>query len=120
LATKSGSGAYVPDRGDVVALTFDPQAGHEQAGRRPALVLSPAIYNSRSGLAVFAPITNQIKGYPFEVLIPSGLAVSGVVLADQLKSLDWRARRAHFIATLPSEVVLEVLQKAGLLLSSGR
>jgi mRNA interferase MazF len=120
LATKSGSGAYVPERGDVVALTFDPQAGHEQAGRRPALVLSPAIYNSRSGLAVFAPITNQIKGYPFEVLIPSGLAVSGVVLADQLKSLDWRARRAHFIASLPSEVFLSVLQKAGLLLSSGR
>jgi mRNA interferase MazF len=120
LATKSGSGGYVPDRGDVVALIFDPQAGHEQAGRRPALVLSPANYNSRSGLAVFASITNQIKGYPFEVLIPMGLPVSGVVLADQLKSLDWRARRAHFIVTLPSEVVLDVLQKAGLLLSSGR
>jgi len=84
------------------------------------LVLSPAIYNSKSGLAVFAPITNQVKGYPFEVLIPIGLAVSGVVLADQLKSLDWRVRKAHFIATLPSEVVLEVSQKAGLLLSMAR
>jgi mRNA interferase MazF len=117
LATKSGSGNYVPDRGDVVALTFDPQAGHEQAGRRPAVVLSPAFYNAKSGLAVFAPVTSQVKGYPFEVLIPPGLAVIGVVLADQLKSLDWRVRNAHFIATLPSEVLSAVLQKAGLLLS---
>jgi mRNA interferase MazF len=120
LATRSGSRSYVPDRGDVVAITFDPQAGHEQAGRRPAVVLSPAIYNGRSGLAVFAPITNQVKGYPFEVLIPSGLAVTGVVLADQLKSLDWRARKVHFIATLPAEVLLAVLQRAGLLLSKTR
>ena len=112
LATKSGSRAYVPDRGDVVALTFDPQAGHEQAGRRPAVVLSPAIYNGRSGLAVFAPITNQIKGYPFEVVIPSGLPVTGAVLADQLKSLDWRARKARHTSRLPAHVLQEVLRKA--------
>src|SRR5436190_23909973 len=98
---KSGSREYVPDRGDVVALTFDPQAGHEQAGRRPAVVLSPAIYNGKSGLAVFAPITNQIKRYPFEVVIPSGLPVTGVVLTDQLKSLDWQARKAGQLSRLP-------------------
>jgi mRNA interferase MazF len=112
LATKSGSTRYVPDRGDIVALTFDPQAGHEQAGRRPAVVLSPAIYNERSGLAVFAPVTNQVKDYPFEVAIPSGLAISGVVLADQMKSLDWRARKAKHITKLPPHVLREILQKA--------
>src|SRR5437762_13948374 len=85
--------AYVPERGDAVWLTLDPQAGHEQAGRRPALVLSPAAYNGRVGLALCCPITNQAKGYPFEVALPDGLAVSGVVLADQVKSLDWRAWR---------------------------
>ena len=117
MATKSGSRSSAPDRGDIVVLTFDPQAGHEQAGRRPAVVLSPAIYNSRSGLAVFAPITNQVKGYPFEVQIPPGLPVSGVVLADQLKSLDWHARKAHHIARIPSHVLREVLHKAALLLA---
>ena len=101
----------------MVALTFDPQAGHEQAGRRPAVVLSPASYNGRSGLAVFAPITNQIKGYPFEVVIPPGLPVSGAVLADQLKSLDWRARKARHIAKLPPHLLREVLQKATLLVA---
>ena len=111
MATKSGSRAYVPERGDVVVLTFDPQVGHEQSGRRPAVVLSPAIYNERSGLAVFAPITNQIKGYPFEVLIPAGHPVTGAVLADQLKSLDWQARRARYISTLPAQVLQEVLRK---------
>ncbi len=80
--------AYAPDRGDAVWLTFNPQAGHEQAGRRPALVLSPAAYNRKVGLAVFCPITNQIKGYPFEVMIPHGLRVSGAVLSDQVKNLE--------------------------------
>jgi mRNA interferase MazF len=120
LATKSGSHGWVPDRGEFVAINFDPRAGHEQAGRRPALVLSPAIYNGRSALAVFAPITHQIKGYPFEVLIPKGLEVTGVILADQLKSLDWQARDAQFIATAPSDVLLQVLQKSALLLSPAR
>lgn len=120
MATKSGSSRWVPDRGDFVAINFDPRAGHEQAGRRPALVLSAAIYNGRSELAVFAPITNQIKGYPFEVLIPAGLEVTGVILADQLKSLDWRARNAQFIATAPADVLRLVLQKSALLLSPAR
>ena len=79
---------YVPQRGDVVWITLTPQAGHEQAGHRPAVVLSPAAYNGKVGLAILCPITNQIKGYPFEVLIPAGLAVTGVILADQVKSLD--------------------------------
>ncbi|MBV8544686.1 MAG: endoribonuclease MazF [Acidobacteria bacterium] len=116
--TKSGSDDWVPDQGDLVAINFDPRLGHEQAGRRPALVLSAMIYNGRSGLAVFAPITNQIKGYPFEVLLPAGLQVGGVVLADQLKSLDWRARKAQFISTVPPDVLTKVLQKAAVLLSS--
>jgi len=107
---------YVPRRGDVVWITLNPQAGHEQAGRRPAVVLSPAVYNGKVGLAILCPITNQIKGYPFEVLIPPGMAVSGAILADQVKSLDWRARDAEWICTLPGETVNEVLQKLGTLL----
>lgn len=102
---------YVPDRGDLVWLTFDPQAGHEQAGRRPALVLSPAIYNRRASLALLCPITNQAKGYPFEVALPDGVSISGVVLADHLKSADWTARRAQFAAKAPPEVVAEVTAK---------
>lgn len=109
--------AYIPDRGDVVWITLNPQAGHEQTGRRPALVLSPAAYNGKVGLAILCPITNQIKGYPFEVLIPAGLVATGAILADQVKSLDWRARNAELICTLPAETVTEVLQKLGTLLS---
>ena len=109
---------YVPDRGDVIWISLNPQAGHEQAGRRPALVLSPAAYNGRVGLALLCPITNQAKGYPFEVPIPTGLAVSGVVLADQVKSLDWRAQHADLLITLPEAVATEVLQKLQTLLSS--
>jgi mRNA interferase MazF len=78
----------VPDRGDVVWLEFDPQAGHEQAGHRPAVVLSPRAYNQKSGLALFCPITSRIKGYPFEVVLPPDLPVQGAVLCDQVKSLD--------------------------------
>ena len=100
--------AYVPERGDAVWLDFNPQRGHEQAGRRPTLVLSPSLYNRRSGLALFCSITNQIKGYPFEVPIPKGEAVSGVVLVNQIKSLDWRVRQVDFIASLPTEVIEEV------------
>lgn len=108
---------YTPGRGDVVWLTFHPQAGHEQAGRRPALVLSPASYNRKVGLALFCPITSQVKGYPFEVPIPKGLAVAGVVLSDQVKSLDWRARAAQFICRLPAGATAEALEKLGTLLS---
>ncbi len=107
--------AYCPKRGDIVWLTFSPQAGHEQAGHRPALVLSPAAYNRKVGLALFCPITSQVKGYPFEVHVPQGCTVSGVVLADQVKSLDWRARRAAFCGELPAEAVHDVLNKLGTL-----
>jgi mRNA interferase MazF len=110
-----GPKGYVPKRGDAVWLTFDPQAGHEQAGRRPAVVLSHEIYNRTVGLAVFCPITNQKKGYPFEVDIPEESKVSGVVLADQVKSLDWRARKATLICTLPAKTVAEALAKLGTL-----
>ena len=109
--------AYVPRRGDVVWLTFNPQAGHEQAGRRPAVVLSPNAYNAKVGLALLCPITSQVKGYPFEVLLPHGLPVSGAILADQIKSLDWQARTAEFLCALPPAIVSEVLQKIGVLLS---
>ena len=108
---------YVPQRGDVVWITLNPQSGHEQAGRRPAVVLSPGIYNEKVELAILCPVTNQIKGYPFEVLMPDGLPVSGVILADQIKSLDWHVRDAEWICTLPPRVVMEVLQKLGTLLS---
>jgi len=108
---------YVPQRGDLVWLSFTPQAGHEQAGRRPALVLSPAAYNGKVGLALVCPVTSQVKGYPFEVGIPAGLPVNGVVLSDQVKSLDWRVRRAEFASRLPESEVREVLAKLGTLLS---
>jgi mRNA interferase MazF len=113
---KSG---YVPERGDAVWITLDPRAGHEQAGRRPALVLSPSIYNGRVGLALFCPIIGQAKGYPFEVALPEGLPVAGVVLSDQVKSLDWHARKASRICSLPSEVVERVMEKINALLAGG-
>ena len=106
---------YVPDRGELVWLEFNPQAGHEQAGRRPALVISPRAYNEKVGLALFCPITSQIKGYPFEVVLPRGLKVTGAVLSDQIKSLDWRARQAKRIAAVPPQVIGEVLAKIALL-----
>jgi mRNA interferase MazF len=110
---------YVPRRGDVIKLDFDPQAGHEQAGRRPALVLSPTEYNRRVGLIVVCPITNEEKGFPWEVKIPANDFVSGVVLADQLKNLDWRKRRAEFLC-LPDEALLEdVVEKSVALISPG-
>lgn len=110
---------YVPSRGDVVWITLSPQVGHEQAGRRPALVISPAAYNRKVGLAILCPITSQVKGYPFEVRVPSGLQVSGVVLSDQVKNLDWRTRKAAFICKLPTAATTEVLDKLGTLLSPG-
>jgi mRNA interferase MazF len=108
---------YIPERGDLVWLTFNPQAGHEQAGRRPAVVLSPLSYNAKVGLALLCLMTSQVKGYPFEVSIPNGLPVNGVILADQVKSLDWQARDVEFIAALPVGVTREILQKIGLLLA---
>lgn len=115
----SRKAVYIPERGDAVWITLDPQAGHEQAGRRPALVLSPSAYNGRVGLALFCPITNQVKGYPFEVLIPGGCPVTGVVGADQVKSLNWRARQAARIGEVPEEVVTQVLQRLQALLTGG-
>src|SRR5918993_118928 len=97
---------YVPDAGDLVWLTFDPQAGREQRGRRPALVLSPRVYNERTHLAIACPITSQIKGYPFEVAVANG-PVTGVVLADHVKSLDWHERRAEFAQKATPAVVAD-------------
>ena len=107
---------YIPERGDAVWLTFDPHAGHEQAGRRPAVVVSPKRYNGRSGLALFCPVTSQMKGYPFEVLLPSELPIGGAVLSDQVRSLDWRARKVARICALPSVIIEEVVGKLQTLL----
>ena len=109
--------AYVPECGDVVWITLNPQAGREEAGRRPAIVVSPQSYNAKVGLAIFCPVTGQIKGYPFEVLIPAGLPVTGAILSDQVKSLDWRARRAELICALPARTISEVLEKLATLLA---
>jgi mRNA interferase MazF len=106
-----------PDRGDIVWIDFDPQAGHEQGGRRPALIVSPRSYNRKVGLALLCPITSQRKGYPFETPLPKGLKVTGVVLADQVKSVDWHARRAEFCCKAPTATVLDVIGKAQALLA---
>lgn len=103
--------AYAPGQGDIIWLDFNPQAGRKQAGHRPALVLSPSAYNRRTRLCLACPITSQIKGYPFEVLLPPGLGVAGAILSDHVKSLDWTARRAEFAARAPAEILSEVLAK---------
>ena len=100
--------AYVPERGDIVWLEFDPQAGHEQAGHRSAFVVSPRSYNRKVGLALFCPITSKVKGYPFEVPLPKGGKARGAVLSDQLKSLDWKARKATRFDCASDVVVQEV------------
>lgn len=106
-----------PDRGDLVWISFDPQAGHEQAGHRPAIVLSPIAYNEKVGLALICPVTSRTKGFPFEVLLPTGLPIHGTVLADQVKSLDWRARGIQPAGKAPPAVVAEVLGKLVTLLA---
>ncbi|MPZ15427.1 MAG: endoribonuclease MazF [Chloroflexi bacterium] len=103
--------AYAPDRGDIVWLEFTPQAGHEQAGRRPALVISPAGYNRKIGLALVCPVTSSVKGYPFEVVLPEGLRAKGAILCDQLRSLDWRARNAQRFCPAPQELLEEATAK---------
>lgn len=108
--------AYVPDAGDLVWLNFTPQAGHEQAGRRPAVVLSPLRYNDKASLAVVCPITSRAKGYPFEVALPKGLTIAGVILADHLKSVDWRERRAERAGKVPRSVLEETLERIAALL----
>ena len=107
---------YVPDRGHLVWLKFDPQAGREQAGHRPALVLSPKAYNSKTNLAVVVPITSAVKGYPFEVRLPDGAKVAGAVLADQVRLFDFVVCEAKLIAPAPASVVAEVLAKLAALL----
>ena len=107
----------IPQRGDLVWLNFNPQAGHEQAGHRPALVLSPREYNAKASVALFCPVTSTVKGYPFEVELPSGGQIVGAVLADQVRSLDWRARRLAFAGAARPSVVSEVLGKLNALLA---
>ncbi|MDP3245160.1 MAG: endoribonuclease MazF [bacterium] len=108
---------YIPDCGDIVWLTFNPQSGHEQSGRRPALVISPLVYNGKTNLAIFCPITSQVKDYPFEVKIPDDLEISGVILSDQIKNLDWKAREAKYICKLPKSLLTETLNKINALLN---
>ena len=96
----------IPDRGDVVWINLNPRIGHEQSGRRPGLVISPLSYNAKVGLVIVCPITTQIKGYPFEVIIPDGHSIQGAVLSDQVKSLDWKSRQASFICSLPDPIVV--------------
>ena len=105
-----------PARGDLVWVSLNPQAGHEQAGRRPAIVVSPLKYNQRVGLALMCPITSKVKGYPFEVPLPGELKISGVVLADQVKSLDWRAREAQVADVAPESTTAQVLGKLNVML----
>lgn len=111
------AGAYVPDRGDLVWLRFSPQAGREQAGHRPALVLTPKSYNRKTGLMIACPVTNQVKGYPFEVTLPDDLPIRGAVLADHVKSLDWRVRKAKRACAAPDATVQEVIAKTMALLT---
>ena len=108
--------SYIPDAGDLVWLTFDPHAGQEQRGRRPALILSPRAYNAKARLAIACPITSHAKGYPFEVALPDNGKVTGVILADDVKNLDWGARRIEFAATAPSEVLTDVRERLRVLL----
>jgi mRNA interferase MazF len=111
---------YTPRRGDILWLQFDPQAGHEQAGWRPALVISPQSYNGKVGLALMCPITSKAKGYPFEVSLPDNLKVNGVILADQIKSLDWKIRQAKFACEVPVDIIHEVLAKLEILIFENR
>lgn len=106
----------VPERGSLIWLDFSPQAGREQAGRRPGLVVSPGAYNERVGLALVCPITSRRKGYPFEVSLPPGLPVQGVVLADHLRSVDWRERRLDLLGQVPEDVLEQVIQRVEALL----
>lgn len=103
--------ADAPERGDFVWLHFDPQSGREQAGRRPALIVSHGSYNRKVGLALCCPATSQVKGYPFEVPVPEGMPVSGVILSDHIRSVDWKARQAMGICKAPGSLVDEVLRK---------
>ena len=107
--------SYVPDRGDIVWLNFTPQAGHEQRGTRPAIIISPKIYNKKTNLALCCPITSNIKGYPFEVVV-KGKKIDGVILTDHLKNLDWKAREIKFIEKASTLVLTECIDKISTLI----
>lgn len=107
---------YIPERGDIVWLNFTPQAGHEQKGKRPAVVLSPKIYNEKTGLALFCPITSVKKKYPFEIELSSNTKITGVILADQVKSLDWKSRNVKFIDKIKPALVNELIEKLSILI----
>jgi mRNA interferase MazF len=108
--------SYVPNRGDLIWIQFSPHSGHEQGGRRPGLVLSQTAYNSKTGLAMICPITSRHKGHPYDVVLPDNLQITGVVMADHAKSLDWVTRQAVFICEAPPELLDEVLGKLETLL----
>ena len=108
--------AYVPAAGHIIKVNLDPRTGHEQGGWRPALVLSPKRYNAKTGLAVVVPITNQAKGYPFEVPLLEGMKVTGVVLSDAVKNVDWQARKARYLDDASREVVEAVQERLAALL----
>lgn len=103
--------SYIPNRGDIVYLDFDPTKGHEQKGHRPAFVISPRIYNEKSSLALFMPITSNQKNYPFEVALPSELKIHGVILVDQIKCLDWKACSLKFVESVPQDLIEEIQAK---------
>lgn len=107
---------YTPNRGDIVYLNFDPTKGREQQGHRPAFIISPLDYSQKTSLALFMPITKQQKGYPFEVVLPPGLKIQGVILADQIKCLDWKARGVQFVESVSEETIEEVQAKIEVLL----
>jgi len=100
---------YTPKRGDIVWVNFQPQSGKEQSGRRPAIVLSNSEYNRIVGLAIFCPITSKVKGFPFEVALPKNLPISGVVLDDQIRNLDWKSRNVEYISTIDTETIEKIL-----------
>ena len=110
------SDSYIPSRGDIVYLDFDPTKGHEQKGHRPAFIISPYAYNQKSSLALFMPITSKQKNYPFEVIFPDELKIHGVILTDQMKCLDWKTRNVKFIESVPEDVIEEVQAKIELLI----
>ncbi len=112
------TGDYVPERGDFVWINFSPQVGHEQSGKRPAIVLTEAEYNAKTGLMIACPITKHAKGYPFEVAVPKDSAVFGVVLSDHVKNLDWRGRNAEFVGKAGNELVAKVINTLGLLIGN--
>ena len=107
---------YIPNRGDFVQLNLNPRSGSEQSGWRPALILSPVSYNSASGLAIACPITSKIKGYPFEVVIHGDNDITGAVLADQIRCLDWRARKARYVSKAPNDLLMDVIAKISVLI----